>query len=364
MIGEKGARRLLVSAFGIHMGGGLVLLRALLDGAGTHIREILIDARIGDMAAGGVDGPRRVAVARSFWSRVASLYFLARRARADDILFSFNSLPPLVRSKAFVVNYVHAPHFIGAHAGIKYAPLTRIRLTVERFWFACGVRHCDEIWVQTPTMAQALLEAHPRCKVRVVPLVDVALFAGLSVSTPHSPKDDGSQFTFYYPADGVGHKNHTTLLRAWQYLAKEGLTPKLQLTLRPDELARAAKAAGVTLEAMHGIENLGRMSREEVLDGICRCSALIFPSLAETFGLPLLEARMLGTPIVASERDFVRDVCSPRETFDPESARSVADAVRRFITGRGGVISNFYSAPRLVDELLLCAERSSAEASV
>ena len=58
--------------------------------------------------------------------------------------------------------------------------------------------------------------------------------------------------------------------------------------------------------------------------------ALIFPSLRESFGLPLVEATKLKVPILASELDFVYDVCQPAETFDPKSPRSIARAVKRF----------------------------------
>jgi len=59
--------------------------------------------------------------------------------------------------------------------------------------------------------------------------------------------------------------------------------------------------------------------------------AMIFASLTESFGLPLIEATRLGLPIVAPELDYVRDVCLPAQTFDPSSALSIARAVRRFL---------------------------------
>jgi glycosyltransferase involved in cell wall biosynthesis len=60
-----------------------------------------------------------------------------------------------------------------------------------------------------------------------------------------------------------------------------------------------------------------------------QAKALIFPSLFESFGLPLLEAAKAGLPILASERDYVRDVVKPVASFDPESALSIARAVLR-----------------------------------
>jgi hypothetical protein len=43
----------------------------------------------------------------------------------------------------------------------------------------------------------------------------------------------------------------------------------------------------------------------------------------------LLEARQQGLEIVAAELDYVRDVVSPDQTFDPGSPRSLARAVER-----------------------------------
>jgi glycosyltransferase involved in cell wall biosynthesis len=61
--------------------------------------------------------------------------------------------------------------------------------------------------------------------------------------------------------------------------------------------------------------------------------ALIYPSTMESLGLPLLEARAAGLPVIASERDYVRDLVVPEQTFDPESPLSIARAVKRFLNG-------------------------------
>ncbi len=60
-------------------------------------------------------------------------------------------------------------------------------------------------------------------------------------------------------------------------------------------------------------------------------TALIFPSKTESLGLPLIEAASAGLPIIASELDFVRDVCVPNETFDPYSSTSISRAVKRLL---------------------------------
>jgi glycosyltransferase involved in cell wall biosynthesis len=76
---------------------------------------------------------------------------------------------------------------------------------------------------------------------------------------------------------------------------------------------------------------LEQMPPDEV-HRLYRCAgALIFPSTAESFGLPLLEAVAAGLPILASESDYVRDIVEPVQTFDPRSAVSIMRAVSRHL---------------------------------
>ena len=79
------------------------------------------------------------------------------------------------------------------------------------------------------------------------------------------------------------------------------------------------------------ITNLGVLTHEDLIEKYQESGALIYPSLRESFGLPLVEASSLGMPILASELDFVHDVCRPAETFDPNSHRSITRAVKAFL---------------------------------
>jgi len=79
------------------------------------------------------------------------------------------------------------------------------------------------------------------------------------------------------------------------------------------------------------MEILPNMEREKIIMLYSSSSALIYPSLFESFGLPLVEANQYGLPIIASELDYVRDVVDPEETFDPNSSKSIYRSVKRFL---------------------------------
>ncbi|BDT60626.1 hypothetical protein MasN3_41200 [Massilia varians] len=136
-------------------------------------------------------------------------------------------------------------------------------------------------------------------------------------------------FDFVYVADGEAHKNHRTLVQAWILLKKRGLTPGLALTLSQRDIELKRWVADQVAEYGLRIEDVGVVPHAEVPLLYQRAGALIFPSLSESFGLPLIEASTLGLPILAGELDFVRDVCMPAETFDPLSSVSIERAVLR-----------------------------------
>lgn len=347
--------RIFLSAFGVHLGGGLVLLQALVRGLGASLQDALMDER----TRGSLPLPAAARVtwlARNPLARCLRLARQAARMGPDDVLFCFNSMPPLVKPAGRVVNYVHAPYIVGDGLQVRYRGIAAARQALERLWFRAGVRNCDEVWVQTATMARAMRAAHPGVKVLVVPLLDDELAAVLARAACAEPagaaRPDYAAHSFFYPADGVSHKNHATLLQAWALLADAGLFPKLQLTLRPPEWEAAVRASGASSGQLAAVENAGRLPREQVLQRLQASSALIFPSRAETFGLPMVEASALGVPVLASERDFVRDVCTPAQAFDPASAASIAAAVRRFVEGPRPPEATYYTATDVVRRLL------------
>jgi hypothetical protein len=132
---------------------------------------------------------------------------------------------------------------------------------------------------------------------------------------------------FIYVADGVPQKNHTVLLQAWEYLQdRYQLTPELHLTIP----ARFTELIASIQQLQHrGIKiiNHGVLDKAELNLLYQECGYLIFPSLRESFGLPLIEAVQAGCGVLASNLSFVADVITSSASFNPNDYKEIADLV-------------------------------------
>jgi glycosyltransferase involved in cell wall biosynthesis len=158
---------------------------------------------------------------------------------------------------------------------------------------------------------------------------------------------------FIYPAAGVAHKNHLALIQAWMLVKGVQSNDELHITLPPffwDELKIKLKLTDQLIDDLN-IINHGIVSQDEMIHLYSNVNCLIYPSLFESFGLPLLEASQLGIDIIAAELDYVRDLpIKISQTFDPSSYISMARAIQRYI-GRPTNQLSIMSADQFIKQL-------------
>jgi glycosyltransferase involved in cell wall biosynthesis len=139
--------------------------------------------------------------------------------------------------------------------------------------------------------------------------------------------DLGPEFLFY-PANGWPHKNHETLVRAMALVARERPGLQLVLTGCPFDLPKLLKPI-LDEHGLHSaVRHLGYVSRDDVAGLHAASAMLVFPSLFEGFGLPLLEAMHLGAPVACSNIGSLPEVGGQAvRFFDPRSERQIADTI-------------------------------------
>jgi len=324
-------RFIFIHATNVHQGGGRSLLSALL-GACPNDQQVvaLLDGRM-TPPANLPENLTTKLVKSTIWQRLRAEWWLAQNVQPQDAVLCFGNLPPLFGSRGHVVVFIQNRYLVDDVKLNSFSFKTRLRLEVERLWLSGRMANADEFVVQTPSMKN-LLEARTKgiIPVRVLPFMDILKGYGRRVNLPEKQRE--TEFNFLYVASGESHKNHRQVIEAWCLLAKDGLFPSLKLTLNRGDFAELCFWIGQKVELCRlNVENMGSLSHEQVKQLYNRSGALIYPSTFESFGLPLIEARQAGLPVLASELDYVRDVLDPEQTFDPESAISIARAVKRFL---------------------------------
>src|SRR5207237_5757291 len=146
--------------------------------------------------------------------------------------------------------------------------------------------------------------------------------------------DDDGQATSDAPpsivAFGVAkrYKNVGCLVRAFALISSEHPAARLLLIGGDggarDLIDRLGLAERVIITGAVADAHLRTMIRD--------AAVFVVPSLVEGFGLPVLEAMALGTPVVVSDTPALREVAGDAAlAFDPREPRSLASALNRLL---------------------------------
>lgn len=150
----------------------------------------------------------------------------------------------------------------------------------------------------------------------------------------------GERPYFFYPANAWMHKNHETLLVAYA-IYRHAAGPKAwRLVLTGDMGDRLDRLRNIahSLEIASDVEFREYIDNEALADCWHSAGALVFPSLHEGFGIPLLEAMVCNVPIIASDAtatpEVVRDAALLVQARSPMALatgmeRVAGDAVLR-----------------------------------
>ena len=332
--GDKLQERLFIHATNVHRGGGRTLLDAILRLPLKQGSTALLDARM-PLPDGMPSSTAVVRAKPSILGRLQAERLLAARVDPDDTVLCFGNLPPLFNVAGRVVVFVQNRYLIEDVSLGRFPIKDRMRLRLERAWFRMRAGTVDEFVVQTPSMKDALARHLSNIKTKPGLCIRIQPFASGGSQSCEAQADGAHETSavhdFVYVGSGESHKNHRRLIDAWILLAQEGCHPSLALTVDGAEFPDLCDWIEVQKQIHRlRIENKGALPPSRVADLYTCSGALIYPSTLESLGLPLIEARNAGLAVLAGELDYVRDVLNPEETFDPNSAVSIARAVKRF----------------------------------
>ena len=233
-------------------------------------------------------------------------------------VFCFANTPPPVKLDVPSYTYLHNQKLLDAR--MYKLNRSNLALYIKYLFIRLFNKNTDYYIVQTPHMVAETIKAKLKDKGHclILPFYDDEKYKEGHVPFDLLPKDE-----FVFVSTPSPQKNYPSLFDAWEYLLSLGHMPKLHVTV--DNTAPLLSVRMDELNAKGArIVNHVYIDPKELY---YKCRYLIFPSLVESFGLPLVEAVDCGMKVLASDLPFVTDVIVPSITFDPYDKTSIADAV-------------------------------------
>lgn len=132
-----------------------------------------------------------------------------------------------------------------------------------------------------------------------------------------------------YPAHSWPHKNHARLVQAIEMADRE-LPAEIQVVLTGNPFPPDHPAAAMLRRhsRQSRIVHLGYRSPLEFRALLQSCTALVFPSLFEGFGMPVAEALIAGKPVACSNVTSLPEIAGGAAvTFDPTDAVDMAKRI-------------------------------------
>lgn len=319
--------RLIIHAPNIHIGGGAILLTALLSVLAKQSQDIVVILDQRYQKSISSDSIQFQIFPASLTGRLQAELFLYKLAAPNDIVVCFGNLPPLFKLPCMVYLILQNRNLLGLNTLRQFPWKVACRIFIERQWLRGLKSHINAVIVQTPTMQQNTRH-YLGDNVPIIPYPWVAetnIYQKRSLSPT-------VVYDFIYVSTADAHKNHRRLIEAWCLLAEQEVFPHLALTIDEEKSPELWEWIALKIKEYHlKITNLGHVPHAAVIELYPQAKALIFPSTSEAFGLPLLEARQAGISVLAGELDYVRDLLDPEESFDPYSAVSISRAVLRYL---------------------------------
>jgi len=242
-------------------------------------------------------------------------------ARVDLFHWTDYVYPP-VRSAARVLTLHDASFLVDPAFHGRNTPVLRRRLRRV-------LPGCARVLVPSPAAREdALRLGVPPGRIRVVPDGVAPLFR------PAPDSDPGGAGPLLTVGTVEPRKNHLRVLRALERLWERDAAPDWWILGRPGWDLAPFREALERSRHRHRVRWLQDADDEELLRALQGASALVYPSLHEGFGLPVLEAMACGLPVLVGAGTAPAWVAGPAAvTVEARSVEALEAALAALCAG-------------------------------
>jgi len=307
------------------VGGSETYARGLIDGfakVGLHHEfDVFVNREGADWWLPEQANFRRVVCPLSGTRRAGRYVFEQVRlpsilkARRLDILHSLGNVAPLAPGCRSVVTIHYDMRFL-AYGD----PKAIARWAILRALVPASAARADHVLTVSEFSRQEVCRhlGVPPCRVTVTHLAPETRWTDEGARNVSKARESGHAVAF---SSLSPHKNIRRLVQAYKLARCRGLRQRLVI------VGHLPAARSETLP--DGLELSGYLDNEQLVETVAGADFLVFPSIYEGFGLPVLEAMAAGVPVLCSNRASLPEVAGEAALFfDPESIEAIADGMR------------------------------------
>ncbi|MFV0208653.1 glycosyltransferase [Empedobacter falsenii] len=307
---------ILIDAIFINNGGGKVLLDYLVETLEQTDLKIfyLFDDRIVNRYE---IKKENVFIYQNSSLRLRYKFYKKYSSQFSKIFVLGNIPPPIKVKKAEVYTYFHNPMYL--RVPNDFSITEKIKYILKVCIINKNKSNTNYWLLQSNTLKEQFIEKFgEKEKVKTLPFYPSLESSNCNVKRIKN--------TFFYVSNAQANKNHIKLIEAFcnSYdITKKG---KLILTVS-DKFPIVLKSIDKGKENGYPIENIGFVDRETLTKKYLESEYVIFPSLAESFGLGLIEGVELGCKVISADLPYTYAVCNPSLVFNPFEVESISRAI-------------------------------------
>ena len=307
---------ILIDSIYIHNGGGKEILDLIIHYVYKHNLEnhflFLLDTRY----TIPVHSNKKIDYLKISPSEKGRKNFYLQNKNFESYFCLSNVPPPIYIDNPCGI-YFHNDLFLNPFKS-NLSFIMSIKNWIKKSYIISKMNKNYDWFVQTKLMKKKLNNIYgiENNKIHVYPIFD----SNKNVST----KKNNS---FIYVCNLSKHKNHKRLMDAFIKAANK-IHGKLHLKLTlSDNDFKKSEYNRTNIPNNLLIQNLGIISKEKLSNFYLESKFLIFPSLNESLGLPLIEAVNRDCFIIASDKEYVKEVVNPSIVFNPYSSDNISEAI-------------------------------------
>lgn len=277
--------------------------------------------------------------AKRIWWYQVKLPLIIKKNRFDRMINLTNFGP--LNSVCKEVSLIHNPRYISKEMWKTFDFKEKIKVFFEDILIRISLKGTDKLVVQTNYMKQGIINKfkYPATNIYIIPNVpakinidsiDYDLERKLNDFIGNE-KNVVSNITLY-----VKHKNLERMLQAVKHIKDNNLcTLKLIITIEEhfnkdtENLIKMIK----DLNIEDYVFTVGTVNHENIHQILNKSKAFIFPSYAESLGIPFIEAIRFNIPVVAADLEFAHNVCGDAAVyFKYDDIKDMAEKIVKVVT--------------------------------